>query len=738
MAEDILTPLNPAQREAVEAVEGPLLILAGPGSGKTRVITHRIANLVKVWRIKPYRILAVTFTNKAANEMRGRLHLMLGRSVEELTLGTFHSICVRILRREGQALDLTKDFVIYDDDDQTSLVKRALQELNLDPQKFPPRPMLSHIQSAKSQLLSPQGYRAQVSGYHGEVVGRVYERYQQLLQQNKALDFDDLLMKTVALFQGHADVLDRYQDRYLHVLVDEFQDTNLAQYVLVKQLAGKHRNICAVGDPDQSIYGWRSADLRNILNFEKDYPEAKVIFLEQNYRSTRTILDVASHIIAANKQRKPKNLWTENEEGSPVALVVADSERDEAQFVATEAERLVRQEGAGWGDFAVMYRTNAQSRVLEETFFRYGLPYKLVGGTRFYQRREIKDIVAYLRLVQNTWDSVSLTRVLNVPGRGIGQRSLDELLGWARAQELPLFAALDLAAKGEGGGSQEAIQPRFTGRVLRAFADFAAIINTLVVQKEELNLFELLDLVLERTGYHDYILKEDDGEERWENVLELRTVAREFKDYAPPDGLAAFLEKVSLVSDIDGWDEKGEAVTFITLHQAKGLEFPVIFMVGMEEEVLPHYRSLADPTEMEEERRLCYVGVTRAKKHLYLVRAYRRSLFGRSATNAPSRFLEDIPAHLVTRNGVRVKVDQGGLGKSGAVSFDDHQQSKKAPSRPRPSLDLEVGDKVRHARFGTGTVLDCSRSKDDQEVTVRFEDVGVKMLLMSYAPLEKV
>jgi DNA helicase-2/ATP-dependent DNA helicase PcrA len=716
-----------------------LLILAGPGSGKTRVITHRIAYLVRVWRINPHRILAVTFTNKAANEMRERLHRLLARSVENLTLGTFHAICARILRQEGQALGLDRDFVIYDDEDQTNLVKSVLQELDLDPQKHPPRAILSDIEAAKSQLLTPPGYRSQAPGYRGEVVFRVYERYQQLLHQNRALDFDDLLMKAVTLFQEHTKVLARYQERYLHILVDEFQDTNLAQYVLVKLLAGKHRNICVVGDPDQSIYGWRFADLRNILNFEKDYPDAKVIFLEQNYRSTKTILEVASHIIAANRQRKPKKLWTENEEGTPVAVVETYSEREEAQFVASEVERLVRQGEAGWGDLAVMYRTNAQSRVLEETFFRYGLPYKLIGGTRFYQRREIKDIVAYLRLVHNPSDSVSLMRVLNVPGRGIGQRTLSELMGWAKAKGLPLFAALELAAKGEDGKGQEALQPRFVGRSLRAFADFAALINTLAAKKDEIDLVALLDMVLERTGYQDYIQKEEDGEERWENVLELRTAASEYKDYTPPDGLAAFLERVSLVSDIDELNEKGEAATLITLHQAKGLEFPVVFMVGMEEEVLPHYRSMADTAEMEEERRLCYVGVTRARRCLYLVRTYRRSLFGRSAANAPSRFLDDIPAHLVARQGgVEAGVGPGGLGKGGDVSFDDHQRSEKAPSRPRPSLDLEVGDRVRHTRFGTGTVLDCSRSKDDQEVTVRFEEVGVKMLLLSYAPLEKV
>ncbi|MBM2832698.1 MAG: uvrD, partial [Dehalococcoidia bacterium] len=709
---------------------------AGPGSGKTMVITHRIANLVRVWRISPRRILAVTFTNKAANEMRDRLQRLVGRLVDDLTLGTFHAICARILRQEGQAIGLAKDFVIYDDDDKMNLVKVVLEEMSLDTQKYPPRGMLSEIEAAKSQLLNTQAYRAQVTGYHGEVVARVYERYQQMLHQNIALDFNDLLMKAVILFREHDKVLARYQERYLHVLVDEFQDTNMAQYVLVKQLAGKHRNICVVGDPDQSIYGWRFADVRNILNFEKDFPDARVVLLEQNYRSTRTILEVASGIISGNRQRKPKKLWTENEEGSPVAVVETFSEREEAQFVAGEVERLVRQGGAAWGDCAVMYRTNAQSRALEETFFRYGLPYRLVGGTRFYQRREIKDIVAYLRLVHNPSDGISLMRVLNVPGRGLGERSISELMGLARAEGSSLFAALEKVARGGDGQSQETSQPRFNGRSLRAFAGFATLITSLLEKKRQMGLVELLDQVIEGTGYREYILKGEDGEERWENVQELRTAAREYRDFPAGEGLAAFLEKVSLVADVDELDEKVEASTFITLHQAKGLEFPVVFMVGMEEEVLPHYRSMADPAEMEEERRLCYVGVTRAEKQLYLVRAHRRSLFGRSAANPPSRFLEDIPPHLVKREGVGVKVSEGGPAKPGDVDFSAYDRDE-APS-PKSSVRLEVGDKVCHAKFGSGTVVGSNGGKGDQEVTVLFDSIGTKKLLLGYAPLEKV
>ncbi len=441
---DILAELNPAQRAAVEAINGPVLILAGPGSGKTRVITHRIAYLVRVVGVNPRRIMAVTFTNKAAREMEARLGQLVSGSVKDLTLGTFHAICARILRQEGQAIGIDPKFTIYDDDDQISLLKRSLQELNLDPKQFAPRAIQSAITAAKSQTITPEEYHRHSRSYFEEVVQRVYERYQKLLTAASALDFDDLLMQAVLLFRQHPDILARYQSRYLHIQVDEFQDTNLVQYELMKQLAGKYRNICVVGDPDQSIYSWRSADLRNILNFEKDYPDAKVVLLEQNYRSTKAILETASHVISANKQRKPKELWTENEPGEPPCIIETYSGEEEAQFVVNEVDRLVRAGEARHGDCAVMYRTNAQSRLLEEAFIRYGMPYKLVAGTRFYERREVKDIIAYLRLIQNPYDTVSLLRIINVPQRGIGQRSLDELTRWAQSHGVPEFRALQM------------------------------------------------------------------------------------------------------------------------------------------------------------------------------------------------------------------------------------------------------------------------------------------------------
>ncbi|HIE17694.1 MAG TPA: DNA helicase PcrA [Dehalococcoidia bacterium] len=718
---DVLAGLNPAQKQAVEAVEGPLLIIAGPGSGKTLVITHRIAYLIKVCGINPHRIMAVTFTNKAAREMSERLEKLLGQTAEELTLGTFHAICARILRQEGRAIGLDPRFVIYDEEDQLSLIRQTLQELDLDPKQYTPRAIQSAIKFAKSRLLTPPEYARQTSNYFEEIVQRVYERYQQSLAQCHGVDFDDLLMRTVQLFDEHPKVLSRYQSRYLHILVDEFQDTNITQYKLIKQLAGKHRNICVVGDPDQSIYSWRFADLRNILSFERDYPDAKIAYLEQNYRSTQTILEVASNIISANFRRKPKHLWTENEPGVPVTLVQTYNEDDEAQFVISEIERLVSRNEVTHGGCAAMYRVNAQSRALEEAFIRYGIPYRLIGGTRFYQRREIKDIIAYLRVVQNPHDNISLSRIINVPGRGIGQRTLAELSNWAKAQDMSLYSVLSLVAEKETSP--------LTPRASHALNSFYNLLNELINQNQQLSLTGLLDQVLQQTGYKDYIFNEENGEERWENIQELYTVARDYDALSLSEALAVFLERVSLVSDVDELDEKVDATTLITLHQAKGLEFPVVFIVGMEEGLLPHHRSLNDPDELEEERRLCYVGITRAQKRVYLLHAYHRNLFGSSTPARPSRFLQDIPPELVTRKG---------LGEEEEGFTPVTTVYSKATSRPRSVLKLEVGDRVRHKTFGEGTVIDCSPDKDDQEITIAFEAAGVRRLLLSLAPVEKL
>ncbi|MDY6918313.1 MAG: UvrD-helicase domain-containing protein [Chloroflexota bacterium] len=712
---DVLDGLNAAQREAVEAIEGPVLILAGPGSGKTRVIAHRVAYLVKVWGISPYHILAVTFTNKAARELKERLYHLLGTSVDDLTVGTFHATCARILRRESAHAGLDSRFVIYDDDDQMNLVKRSLQELDLDPKRYPPRVVLSGISAAKSRLVTPEYYVKH--SYFDEVVQRVYEHYQALLADSKALDFDDLLMKTARLFQDHPDVLSRYQRRYYHVLIDEFQDTNIAQYVLARQLAGGYRNICVVGDPDQSIYSWRFADMRNIMSFEKDYPDARVVYLEQNYRSTKTILEVARNVISANSQRKEKELWTENDAGVPVTVGEAYNEEEEAQSVVSEVERLTANGDFTLADCAVMYRVNAQSRALEEAFIRYGVRYRLIGGTRFYERREVKDVIAYLRVVHNPFDSVSLLRIINTPPRGIGSRTIQELSQWARGQSLPMYAGLQkLADEGE--------QSPFSTRATQVLLGFLNTVNEMVRGSENLNILDLFDLVAERSGYREYVLSKDDGEDRWENVLELRSVASDYRHLEPEESLLAFLEGVALVSDVDSYDEKGDAVTLITLHAAKGLEFPVVFIVGMEEGLLPHRRSFEYPEQMEEERRLCYVGITRAKQRLYLLHAFRRHLQGSSGPTLPSRFLTDVPSHLVKAPGTAASA--GGQGRTLTT-----KTSAKAPLSP--------GDHVVHAAFGEGVVVKCIPARDDHEVTVAFKGAGgVKRLLLSLAPLEVV
>jgi DNA helicase-2/ATP-dependent DNA helicase PcrA len=725
---DILSTLNPAQREAVEAIQGPVLILAGPGSGKTRVITHRVAYLIRHCGISPHSIVAVTFTNKAAREMKERLGQLVGQAVEDLTLGTFHAICARILRREGKAVGLEPSFVIYDEDDQLRLIKQVLEELNLDPKQYVPQALRSTIGAAKSRLIGSEDYAEWVGSYFEEIVSRVYDRYQGLLGRGQAVDFDDLLLRTVHLFRQHPQILRRYQSRYVHVLVDEFQDTNIAQYELMKQLGGKYRNLCVVGDPDQSIYSWRFADLRNILSFEKDYPEAKVVFLEQNYRSTKTILEVAADVISANVLRKPKKLWTENEDGASVTLIESYSAEEEAQSVVSEVEKLIVQEQMSLRDCAVMYRVNAQSRALEETFLRYGVPYRLVGGTRFYQRQEVKDIIAYLRVINNPNDDVSLTRIINVPGRGIGQKTIGALQSWARSHDISLYEALKQLGRSDPSSSDgQAV----SSRIAQALAAFDALMTELARLSQELSLSGLLHEALKRTGYKQHLLGKDDGEERWDNIVELRNVASEYDMLETGEALTAFLEKVSLVSDLDELNEKADAVTLITLHQAKGLEFPSVFIVGLEEGILPHRRSFDDPEQMEEERRLCYVGITRAKKRLYLLRSYRRSLFGGSTANPPSRFLEDISPHLM--NSRNLWADS-----VACPPVSDPYQDSISPPFQFGTPALKVGDHVRHSKFGAGIVMSCSPTRDDQELTVVFEVAGVRRLLASLAPLERL
>ena len=726
-ATDILEGLNPAQRDAVETIEGPLLIIAGPGSGKTRVITHRVAYLVRVCEISPYRILAVTFTNKAAREMRERFQRLVGTRADQLTVGTFHAFCAGLLRREGKHIGLDPSFTIYDDEDQMNLIKQAMEQAEVDPKSHPPRAIQGVISRAKSVLLDSHGLSLNCQSYFEQQAVKVYERYDELLARNSGVDFDDLLLKAVQLFRSHPEVLRRYQRRYLHILVDEFQDTNVTQYALAKMLAEEYTNICVVGDADQSIYSWRHADIRNILSFQKDYPEARTVTLEENYRTTGNILEAAKHLISANRMRLGKELWTRKGEGHSVVVHETYDDSEEAQFVLNEVGRLAREEGVKAGDCAVMYRVNAQSRVLEEACLRYGMKYKLVGGVRFYQRREVKDVITYLRLINNPNDEVSLNRVINVPLRGVGKRSVEELTRWARGQGLPLFTALERVA--EGREQDHPLSPRIS----RPVAGFVQMIKGLIEDSSRLDVVELIDQVLERTKYRDYLFdRVEKAEERWENIMEMRNAAQEFRPIQPPNGLTGLLERLALVADVDNYEESPDSLTLITLHQAKGLEFPVVFMVGMEDGLLPHFRSLDSPEELEEERRLCYVGMTRSKERLYLTRAFRRGFIGTGGSHSgPSRFLYEIPGHLISSPAAATpRISQLGVWEPSVVVGTE---GELAP----PSV--KSGDKVRHSSFGDGMVVSCVPSSQDYEVTVAFnEGAGVKRLLLSYAHLEKL
>ncbi len=718
----ILGPLNERQREAVVHVKGPVLIIAGPGSGKTRVIAHRIAYLLARGLAPPWRILAVTFTNKAAREMRDRILSLVGSNITaELVMGTFHSICARLLRIEGHHIGVPRDFVIYDEEDQLAAVRQALLELDYEPRRFPPAAVAAAISKAKAELKSPETVAVTASSPFHEVVAKVYKKYQALLDHNKALDFDDLIAKAVYLLEETEAVRKKYGERFLYQHVDEFQDTNVAQYAFIRLLSEPYRNLCVVGDPDQSIYTWRSADLRNILSFEHDFPDAKVVILEQNYRSTQTILDGALNVISKNRLRKEKKLWTDLGPGHPIVVHETYDEMEEAAFVASEVESLVATGQYTFSDFAVMYRTNAQSRPLEEAFMIRGIPYRVVGGLRFYERREVKDLIAYLRLAHNPFDSVSLLRVINVPPRGIGERTVQELQTWAKELNLPLYAALTVLAEQEKDlpSSQVANLPRppLQRRAVGALLCFLGLLNEIIQLASQKPPSHLLDAVIQLTDYKAYILADSQGEDRWENVEELRAVAATYDSLNPREALAHLIEDVALITEVDRYNEKANAVTFITLHAAKGLEFRVVFMVGMEEGILPHARSFEDLAQMEEERRLCYVGMTRAKERLYLVRARRRS---RSGPHLPSRYLADIPAELKVEALGRVAHTPPGpsSGQTGAGPF-------------------RAGDRVRHPIFGDGVVVSCVPSGDDQLVTVAFRGpAGLKRLLASMANLE--
>lgn len=722
MPMDRLHNLNDQQQQAVAAPLGPILVLAGPGSGKTRVLTHRIAYLINHYGAQPGEIMAMTFTNKAAREMRNRVDKLLRDkpgSALGVNLGTFHALSARILRHEADRLPFTRSFVIFDDSDQQALMRQVINELNLDPKQASPGKILSTISNAKNELIDQDTFAA--GSYYGEIVRRAFQRYQQLLLENNALDFDDLLFWVAWLLRDNAELQTTYRQRYSQILVDEFQDTNTAQYVLLRLLSGEDPSLFVVGDADQSIYRWRGADYRNVLRFQEDYPQAQVILLEQNYRSTQTILDAAMAVIDRLPARRKKKLFTERGSGMPIEIHEAYSETDEAMFVVEKIAELTLTGEADPGQCAVMYRTNAQSRALEEAFFKAGVPYRLVGAQRFYARREVKDVIGYLRLIHNPADQVSLLRVLNVPSRGIGSKTVEQLLRTAaEAGITPVELLLDLAKRKEATHSNV-----FSARAQKALETFGCDLETWIERKGELPLVELIDRVLADIGYREYLeASGEEGEDRWSNVLELRGVAQEIPDL----DLITFLEHVALVSDQDTLTEGLNAPILLTLHAAKGLEFKVVFIIGLDDGVLPHQRSFDDSEAMAEERRLFYVGMTRAQDRLYLVRAFRRRLAGTSLVNEPSRFLLDIPSDLL-------EGDLVGHQSPAQASFarQTHWESSE-PRRKEPRY--KVGMRVKHRTFGEGIIVEAQMVGGDEEVAVNFEVAGMKRLLAGFAALE--
>jgi DNA helicase-2/ATP-dependent DNA helicase PcrA len=715
---DFLDKLNPQQRQAVTAGEGPVLVLAGPGSGKTRVLTQRVAYLIAHEGVRPYQMLAVTFTNKAAREMGNRVRDILGELASDgLWLGTFHSVCARLLRREAEQLPFDASFVIYDDDDQQRLVKAAIRDLNLDDKTYRPPAVHGAISRAKNDLIFPKEYPTQT--YRDEVVKRVYQRYQELLKQNNAVDFDDLLLWTAQLLSEFPAVRQKYAERFHHVLVDEFQDTNFAQYVLLKHLSSKHNNIFAVGDPDQSIYRFRGADYRNVQRFEQDYPDAQVILLEQNYRSRQTILDAAMAVIDRNPHRRHKELFTQRGSGEKISFYEALDDYSEAAFVVDTIASLVGGKTCEPGNCAVMYRTNAQSRLLEEAFLQARLPYKLVGAQRFYGRREVKDIIAYLRLVHNPADEISLDRVINTPPRGIGDKTISALHNAAQAASTPpSLVLMDLAR-----GDASPLWSQFTGRAALPLADFGALLSNWRAEAPRFTVTELFDRIAKDISYQAFIDDgSDEGAERWENVQELRRLTLEYETRTLTD----FLETVALISDQDTLAEGTNAPTLLTLHAAKGLEFGTVFIVGLDDGLLPHSRSFDEPEAMEEERRLFYVGITRARDRLYLLRALRRGGRGFSEDTIPSRYLDDIPPELLN-GGSRMR----------------QSRSARTPSwlraDPAPAAVVETrfraGMRVQHPGWGEGIVLNSRLQDNDETVDVVFESVGIKRLAASLANL---
>ena len=749
---DILNGLSPRQREAVQHENGPLLIVAGPGSGKTRVMAHRVAYLIKERDVAPWRILAVTFTNKAARELRDRCDSLVPESADALQVRTFHSFCAQVLRTFPESAGLEPGYSIYDEDDQARTVRRVLDELGEDPKQFPPRALLGAISNAKNRIVGPEAFASSTQSYRQEVAARVYEQYEAALQSANSVDFDDLLLKVFLVLEGNLDLRAQYQDRYEYLLVDEFQDTNPLQFHIARLLSGAHRNICVVGDPDQSIYSWRNADPTNLVDFQSTYPNATVITLEQNYRSTELIIKAADSVIAHNETRLEKESWTENERGRPVAVAEAYNEEEEARLVLDEVAKLSDTEDVSRGEMAVMYRINAQSRAMEVACNRRGMPYRLVGGVKFYQRREIRDTLSFLRLVHNPADDAALERIINVPARGISERTMVELRRVAQAHGVPLLDVVftldgdaEAAPDNGNGGYEVELNTRARNSVIR----FAGLIKRLMEQSMSLQPPELIDLALDRSGYARWVKEDKErGDERMENLKELRGSSEQFaverSTAAGADArelLGDFLQNVALVSDVDALDDangRGDAITLITLHQAKGLEFDAVFMLGMEEGLLPHARSMEDPdpAKLEEERRLCYVGMTRARKRLYMFYSFQRSIHGRPQPRIRSRFLDELPESVVTRSRVR--------GMRSSPDVTERLRAREVAAMPaprveaRPRTEYQPGDRVRHEHFGEGVVVSAREQRGDTEVTVAFEGQGVKWLMLNFAPLTKV
>lgn len=745
---DLMQGLNEPQQRAVACLQGPLLIVAGAGSGKTRVLTFRIANLLE-HGVPPYRILAITFTNKAAREMRERVDALIGDAAQDVWLSTFHSFCARFLRMELEHYGrYAKNFVIYDAADSKGLIRECLKELNIDEKHTAPGAVQTHISDAKNRLLDVAAFTAQATDFFAEQVAKIYALYQSKLQENNALDFDDLLMLTVELLTKNEELRTKYQKKFQYILVDEYQDTNGAQYAITKLLAAEHRNICVVGDADQSIYGWRGADMRNIMNFEKDYPEATVILLEQNYRSTKNILAAANAVIENNLTRKKKELWTDNPTGDRITIYEGATEKNEASYIVREVERLHTMFHVKYGDIAVLYRTNAQSRNIEEAFYATGVPYAMVGSVRFYDRREIKDIIAYLRVIYNPRDTLSLLRIINVPRRGLGPTSIARMMETAEEYRISLFEVITDA-------QLLSMIPKLSAKVKLALEEFAAMVFTFMGQLGTRPIHEIVEDVIETSGYAAALEEEkkEDNRDRLENLREFISVAKNFDDGAAEgeNGLADFLAQIALISDVDQTEQSDGTVTLMTFHAAKGLEFPAVFMAGMEEGLFPHSRTLLDDTEIEEERRTCYVGITRAERRLYLTYARQRTIYGRTEMSRPSRFLAEIPEALVEHkeadffggNDLRAPSNiwserSTRTERKRYMPPPQHTAADGSVIRPDASAAFQAGDAVRHSKWGDGRIVAISGSGEDAELSIAFPGEGIKKFVQKYAPILKL